>query len=124
MTGSRDSLSVDDAALVKGHAHTEARLDQLGQYLELHLAHQLQVDLTQLFVPDDTQQRVLFLELPQAAEHGVRITAVRQTDAVAEHRLQHRRQCTCRCPQPHARRGMRQAGSPRPPFPARHAPQR
>ena len=60
----RDGLPVDDAALVKGHAHTEARLDQLGQYLELHLTHQLQVDLTQLFVPDDTQQRVLFLELP------------------------------------------------------------
>ena len=40
----------------------------------------------------------------------MRVTVGRQTDAVAEHRLQHGRQCACRCPQSHARRGMRQAG--------------
>ena len=83
-----DGLLVQDAALVKGHFEAEAALQQALQYLQLHLAHQLQVGRAGALVPDNVQQRVLLLQLAQLAQGGVYVAAVGQQHAVAQHRLQ------------------------------------
>ena len=105
-----DRFLIDDAALIEGHLYAEPVGDQAGQDLQLHLAHKLHMDLTQPLVPNHAQLRILLLQLAQVLQHMMRIAVRRQADAVAEHRLEHRRLGAFLRAQSHARAGMGQAG--------------
>ncbi len=57
--------------------------------LELHGAHELQVDLLQALAPRDAEHRVLAGELAQGREHGVGVLVAGE-HAVGEHGREHR----------------------------------
>ena len=104
-----DGLAVDDAALVKGHIHAEAFRDNAGEDFQLHLPHQLQVYLTEPFVPHHPKLRVLLLKLAQVAQHDMRVAPFRQAHAIAENRLEHRRQRTGFRAKTHTRTRVRES---------------
>ena len=84
-------LFVNDASLVKGHPHPEPFQDPLPEHFQLHLSHQMHMDLTQRFLPQHAQHRILFLQQAQFGKQGNGAAAIGQAQPVVEHRLQHRR---------------------------------
>ena len=87
----RDRLLVEDAAGIDLHIHVEPLADETFEHLDLHRAHELDMDLAQRLVPDDVQLRVFLLKLTQTRQKRARIHIRRQTDAVRQHRLERRR---------------------------------
>ena len=84
----RDRLLIQDAAGIDLHVHIEPLTDEAFEHLDLHRAHELDVNLAQCLVPDDVQLRVFLLKLTQARQKRARIHIRRQTDAVGQHRLE------------------------------------
>ena len=84
----RDRLLIQDAAGIDLHVHIEPLADEAFEHLDLHRAHELDVDLAQRLVPDDVQLRVFLLKLTQARQKRARVHIRRQTDAVRQHRLE------------------------------------
>ena len=103
-----DGLAVDDAALVERHVHAEAFRDNAGEDFQLHLTHQLQVNLAEPLVPHHAKLWVLLLQLAQIAQHDMRVAPFRQAHAVPENGFQNRRQCTGFRAEAHTRTGMRE----------------
>ena len=85
-----DRLPVEDAALPEADLHPEPFPDEAAQHLELHLAHELHMELLERLVPHDVQLRVLLLKPAETGERGVRVHSPRQFHPVAEHRTQRR----------------------------------
>ena len=83
-----DGLPVDDAPGVEVHRQPEARGNQLAQDLQLHLAHELHVNLLPLGVPADAQQRVLLFQLSQLPQHRGGLRPRGQPHPVGQHGLQ------------------------------------
>ena len=90
LDGVGNGLLVNDAALAERDGETEAVGYETLQNFQLHLAHQLGVQLAGRFLPHDAEHRVLVLQLAQLREDGVRVCAVGQEDAVGQNALQHR----------------------------------
>ena len=90
LDGVGDGLLVNDAALAERDGEAEAVGYESLQNFQLHLAHQLGVQLAGRFLPHDAEHRVLVLQLAQLREDGVRVCAVGQEDAVGQNALQHR----------------------------------
>ena len=62
-----EGFFVEDAPLIKGDVPAKAALHQALEDLQLHLPHELQVELAQALVPHHVEQGVLLLQLPQLA---------------------------------------------------------
>ena len=105
----RDRLLIEDAAGIDLHVHVEPLADEAFEHLDLHRAHELNMDLAQRLVPDDVQLRVLLLELAQARQKRARVHVRRQADAVGQHRLERRRHGRRRAAEPLPRIRLRQA---------------
>lgn len=114
----RDRLLIEDAAGIDLHVHVEPLADEAFEHLDLHRAHELDMDLAQRLVPDDVQLRVLLLELAQARQKRARVHIRRQADAVGQHRLERRRHGRRRTAEPLPRIRLRQ------PLHGAHAPGR
>ena len=82
-----EGLFVEDAPLIEGDVPAEAALHQALEDLQLHLPHELQVELAQALVPNHVEQGVLLLQLPQLAQGGVAVHPLGQEHPVAQHRL-------------------------------------
>ena len=65
--------------------------DQFLEDLDLHLSHQLCMDLAKLAVPQNMKFRFLFLKLPQFLQHLVRVAVIRKLDLIVQNRLQNRK---------------------------------
>ena len=65
--------------------------------------------LTEPFVPHHPKLRVLLLKLAQIPQHDMGVAAIRQAHAVAEHGLEHRRQCTGFRAKTHTRTRVRES---------------
>ena len=63
--------------------HAESLPDLAFQNLHLYLAHDLRLDFSGPLVPDNMEQRVLFLKHSQILKHPMRVTALRQQDPQA-----------------------------------------
>ena len=63
--GLQNGLLVNDAALAEGDIQTKAVRNQLLQYLQLDLAHELQVNFPAVLVPGYVELRVLLLQLAE-----------------------------------------------------------
>ena len=79
---------VNDAALAERDGETEAVGYETLQNFQLHLAHQLGVQLAGRF--SHTMRSIARPQLAQLWEDGVRVCAVGQEDAVGQNALQHR----------------------------------
>ena len=86
-----DRLAIDDAARPERDRHAEAVEQKPLQHLELHLAHELHVQLAQLLVPHDVQLRVLLLQKPQPLHGRVRLAVRGQDHLVRQEAVEHRR---------------------------------
>ena len=84
----RDRLLIQDTAGIDLHVHVEPLADEAFKHLDLHRAHELDMDLAQRLVPDDVQLRVFLLKLTQARQKRARVHIRRQADAVGQHRLE------------------------------------
>ena len=74
----------------KFYCHMKTLPDQMLQDLNLYLAHQHGVDLSQLLIPHDMKLRFFLLQLLQAFQHPVGVTALRKDDLIIQYRFQHR----------------------------------
>ncbi len=81
-----DRLLIQDASRTERHVKPEPVVQHLLDDFQLHRAHQMHMRLLQPWLPDDVEQRVLVLKLPQRHQALVRITLPRQ-QRVCEHRL-------------------------------------
>ena len=115
---SGDGLPVDNASGTEGDRQAKPVGDQALQYLQLDLAHKLNVDLPQRTVPDDVQLGVLLLELAQLVQGGGKIGPFLQKHLIGEHRLQLGRGRRPLRPQPLAGQRAAQSGN------GAHAPRR
>ena len=68
-----NGLPVDDAPLAEGHLHAEPLGDETLEDLQLHLPHELHVELPQPLVPHQVELGILLLQLFQLLEGGVGI---------------------------------------------------
>ena len=82
----RDGLFIKDAAGAELHVQTKPLCQQAAQHFQLDLAHELDMDLAQRFVPYHMELRLLFLQPVQLAQRRVHICALRQQHLIAEHR--------------------------------------
>ena len=105
----RDRLLIEDAAGIDLHVHVKPLTDEAFEHLDLHRAHELDMDLAQRLVPDDVQLRILLLKLAQARQKRARIHIRRQADAVGQHRLERRRHGRRRAAEPLPRIRLREA---------------
>ena len=87
--GLGDGLLIKDAPGAELHVQPEALGQQAAQHFQLHLAHELDVDLTQRLVPHNVQLGFLLLQPVQLAQSGVHVGPLRQQHLVTKHRLQH-----------------------------------
>ena len=81
-----DGLFIYDRARVERHVDAETVRDHGLQYLHLDIAHDLHLDAAAALVPVQAQHRVLFLQQADAPPEHVRIDAVRQDEAIGQHR--------------------------------------
>ena len=81
---------VDNLPLSESDEHAEPLFYHALEHFNLHLSHELDMDFLQLAVPHDMELGFLFLNLPQVRQHRMGVAAVRQFDAVSQHRLQDR----------------------------------
>ncbi len=109
LDGAGNGLPVNDAALAERDREVEAVGYEPLQNFQLHLAHQLGVQLAGGFLPHDAEHRVLVLQLAQLRENGVRVRAVGQEDAVGQNALQHRLFAVRLRPEPLSGIGVRKA---------------
>ncbi len=89
--GSRDRFLIHDTSGPEFHIDAEPFLYHALQDLDLHLPHDLGLDLSRSLIPGDPQHRLLFLQLAQLRQHPVDITARGQQHLIGEHRLEQRR---------------------------------
>ena len=82
---------------------TRMRADMVCENTLAEIAHQLDLDLSCLFIPDYTKHRIFFLQLPEILQHPVYITAFRQLYPVIQNRLQYRCRRTFLHPKPLSR---------------------
>ena len=108
--GLGDGLLIQNAARAKGYLQPEPLGQQAAQHLQLHLTHQLHMDLAQAFIPHYMKLRFFLLQPVQLAQRGVHVRPLRQQHLIAEHRLQHRHIAVPLCPKPGAGLCMGQAG--------------
>ena len=87
----------------KRNIHVKAFFYKALQNLRLHFAHQLNLDLSCLFIPDYTEHRIFFLQLPEILQHPVYITSFRQLHPIIQNRLQYRCRRTLLHPKPLSR---------------------
>ena len=85
-----DGLLIEDAALAEGYLQPEPAGQQALQHLQLDLAHQADVDLAQLLVPDDVQLGHLLLDAAEAGQGGVDVRPLGQQDLIGQHRFEQR----------------------------------
>ena len=88
--GLRHCFPVEDAALAKADLPAEAVLYLPLQDFLLHFTHELDVDLPQLPVPEETELGILLPQLAEPAHGGVGVQARLQPELIAEDGLQHR----------------------------------
>ena len=100
--GLGDGLLVQDAAGAKLYRQAKPLCQQAPQHFQLHLAHQLDMDLAQGLVPHHMELGFFLLQTVELAQGPVDIGALRQQHLVAQHRLQHRHIAVPFCPQPGA----------------------
>ena len=86
----RDGLFIKDAAGAELHVQAKALCQQAAQYFQLDLAHELDMDLAQRFVPYHMELGFLFLQPMQLAQRSMHVCVLRQQHLIAEHRFQHR----------------------------------
>ena len=106
----RDGLFIKDAAGAELHVQTKPLCQQAAQHFQLDLAHELDMDLAQRFVPYHMELRFLFLQPMQLAQRRVHICVLRQQHLIAEHRFQHRQVAVAFCAKAFALTGFGQAG--------------
>ena len=68
----------------KCHIYSESFAYQTFQNLCLHLAHKLNMDFAQFFIPNDPKHRIFFLDLTHIAEHGVCIHLIRKINLIIQ----------------------------------------
>ena len=85
-----DGLLVYDVALIEGDRQTKPLVQQAGEYLELYLSHELNVDFLERFAPQHAQKRVFFLNQTEFLQQGVTVAAVRRQHAIGQNRFEHR----------------------------------
>ena len=61
------------------------------QDLDLYLAHQHGVDLSQLLIPHDMKLRFFLLQLTQLLEHLMWVAVIRKDNLVIQDRFQYRK---------------------------------
>ena len=83
-----DRLFIDNAALTKRNVLLKPLFDQTLQNLNLHISHQLCMDLRALFFPYNMKLRFFLLQLTQFAKHLMGITLRRQFNFIGKYRLQ------------------------------------
>ena len=108
--GFGDGLLVQDAAGAELHVQPEPLGQQAAQHLQLHFAHELDMDLAQCLVPHHVELRFLFFQTVQLAQCGMDVGPLRQQHLIAQHRFQHRHIAVPLCAQTFARTGFGQAG--------------
>ena len=81
---------VNNIPTSKRNIHVKPFFYKTLQNLRLHFAHQLDLNLSCLFIPDYTEHRIFFLQLSEILQHPVDITAFRQLHPVIQNRLQYR----------------------------------
>ena len=81
---------IGDLSGIELHLHAEPVGDQPLQYFQLHLSHQLHLNLSGVVVPHHVESRIFLLQLCQLFQGIGRVHPFRQLYAVAEHRFQHR----------------------------------
>ena len=82
---------------------TRMRADMVCENTLAEIAHQLDLDLSRLFIPDYTEHRIIFLQLSEILQYPVYITAFRQLHPVIQNRLQYRCRRTLLHPKPLSR---------------------
>ena len=86
----RDGLLVQNAAGAELHVQAKALCQQTAQHFQLHLTHELHMDLAQSLVPYHMELRLLFFQPVQLAQCRVHISPLRQQHLIAQHRFQNR----------------------------------
>ena len=108
--GLGNGLLIQNAARAKRYFQPEPLCQQAAQHFQLHLTHQLHMDLGQGLVPHHMELGFFLLQPVQLAQRGVHVCALRQQHLIAEHRLQNRHIAVPLCPKPGAGLCMGQAG--------------
>ena len=78
---------VEDPACIKGDLHREPLGNQAAQHLQLHLTHNLGVELPGLGLPNDAQQGILLFQKPQLLQCSYRVLSFGKIDPVGHNRL-------------------------------------
>ena len=79
-----------NAACSKFYCHTKSVPDHFFQNFNLHLSHQLCMNLSELCIPQDMKLRLFFLQLTKLLKHLMRITIVRKNNLIIQNRFQNR----------------------------------
>ena len=108
--GLGDGFFIQNAARAKGYFQPEPLSQQAAQHFQLHLAHQLHMDLAQAFVPHHMELGFFLFQPVKLAQRGVHVCTLRQQYLIAEHRFQHRHIAVPLCPKSCAGLCMGQAG--------------
>lgn len=77
-----DGLLIDDAAGAEGHHQAKPLPDQPLQNLQLHLAHQLDVDSRRASFQTDVELGIFLLQLAQLPQGRVGVRSLRQTQLI------------------------------------------
>ena len=81
---------VYNISCIKRNIYTKSFFRQTFQYLHLHLSHNLHMDFSQSFVPDNMELRFFLLQLTQALKHFMDITVLRKLYPIGQNRLKKR----------------------------------
>ena len=75
----------------KFHRYVKTVPDHFFQNLNLHFAHKLRMDFSELAVPENMKLRFFLLQLSQFLEHLMRITVIWKDDLIVQDRFQNRK---------------------------------
>ncbi len=105
--GIRNGFLIDNGSLPKFHQNAETLLYEIFQDLNLHLTHDLNLDLFAVLIPQNMKLGLLLFKLLKPWKHHCRIAPPGQQNAVAKRRRKLRQKSLLLKAQPLPRPGLR-----------------